>query len=61
MMNAKDIQVGDEIVVTGRSYFIEDIEPNGWFFAVGNNGEEVDGNLDSIDAHFSVGKFYEKE
>ena len=52
MIKADHIKQGDEVIVLGRGYIVEDIEPNGWFFAIGNNGEEMEATLESIDAHF---------
>jgi hypothetical protein len=47
-----DIKKGDEVVVRLRSYLIENVDAQGNFLAVGDDGEELEGNLDSIDAHF---------
>jgi tricorn protease-like protein len=47
-----NIRIGDEVVVQARNYFIEEIDTQGNFFAVGDDGEEMEGNLNSIDAHF---------
>ena len=53
-LEAKDIKEGDEVVVNCCSYFVEDIDEQGNFTATGNDGEEISGNLDSIDAHFTT-------
>ena len=52
MLKPDHIKQGDEVIVLGQSYIVEDIEPNGWFFAIGNNGEEMEGTSESVDAHF---------
>ena len=51
-MTEHNIRIGDEVVVQARNYFIENIDEQGNFFAVGDDGEEMEGNLNSIDAHF---------
>ncbi len=56
-----DIKKGDEVVVSLRSYIIEDIDSQGNFFATGDDGEELEGNLDSIDAHFQKTFYFTSE
>jgi len=46
-----NINIGDEVVVGARLYIVEEIK-DGIFYGVGDDGEEVEGNLDSVDCHF---------
>ena len=60
-LEAKDIKEGDEVVVNCCSYFVDDIDEQGNFTAIGNDGEEISGNLDSIDAHFTAEDLIEQK
>tara|TARA_Y100000590_G_C15690893_1_gene1003366 strand:- start:109 stop:300 length:192 start_codon:yes stop_codon:yes gene_type:complete len=53
MLNKNHIKIGDEVIVNNRGYIVEEMDKNdGLIYAVGNNGEEWEGNADQVDAHF---------
>ena len=59
MPDKNHIKAGDEIVVNNSGYIVDIIDQNGYIFAIGNNGEEWEGDADLVDAHFPLEEKWE--